>query len=105
MDALMMAALGGKERTYNELLILAKSAGFAGIRKECLACSFWVMEFYNLEESKPTKTAMSPNTKLTKDEKDESVDSRKPLTSIKKGVLDGGPTSFGVNAAANISNV
>ncbi|GJR24731.1 caffeic acid 3-O-methyltransferase-like protein [Tanacetum coccineum] len=47
MDVLMMTQVcGGKERTYDEFLILAKSAGFAGIRKECLVCNFWVMEFY-----------------------------------------------------------
>nr|GEU31487.1 caffeic acid 3-O-methyltransferase-like [Tanacetum cinerariifolium] len=37
IDSFMMALLtGGKERTYDEFLILAKTAGFAGIRKECL---------------------------------------------------------------------
>ena len=39
MDAIMMTQItGGKERTYDELLVLAKGAGFAGIRKECLVC-------------------------------------------------------------------
>nr|GFB49924.1 caffeic acid 3-O-methyltransferase-like [Tanacetum cinerariifolium] len=47
MDALMMTqSPGGKERTEDEFLALAKSGGFKGIRKECFACNFWVMEFY-----------------------------------------------------------
>ncbi|KAL8253377.1 hypothetical protein R6Q59_037070 [Mikania micrantha] len=37
---------GGKERTENEFLTLAKCAGFRGIRKERFVCNFWVMEFY-----------------------------------------------------------
>lgn len=47
MDAIMMTQItGGKERTYDELLALAKGAGFAGIKKECFVCNYWVMEFY-----------------------------------------------------------
>lgn len=47
MDALMMTQNpGGKERTEEEFLALAKGAGFAGIKKECFARVFWVMEFY-----------------------------------------------------------
>ena len=47
MDAIMMTQNpGGKERTEDEFLALAKSGGFKGIRKECFACNFWVMEFY-----------------------------------------------------------
>ncbi|GJV50481.1 caffeic acid 3-O-methyltransferase [Tanacetum coccineum] len=47
MDAIMMTQItGGKERTYDEFLVLAKGAGFAGIRKECFVCNMWVMEFY-----------------------------------------------------------
>lgn len=37
---------GGKERTEDELLALAKSGGFKGIRKECAVLNLWVMEFY-----------------------------------------------------------
>ncbi|KAI7751331.1 hypothetical protein M8C21_002891, partial [Ambrosia artemisiifolia] len=47
LDVLMMTQnSGGKERTEDEFLALAKVAGFAGIRKECFVCNFWVMEFY-----------------------------------------------------------
>nr|XP_043615220.1 caffeic acid 3-O-methyltransferase-like [Erigeron canadensis]XP_043615221.1 caffeic acid 3-O-methyltransferase-like [Erigeron canadensis] len=47
VDAIMMTQNpGGKERTEDEFLALAKGAGFAGIRKECFVCNFWVMEFY-----------------------------------------------------------
>ncbi|KAD4982215.1 hypothetical protein R6Q59_001787 [Mikania micrantha] len=47
VDAVMLANYhGGKERTEDEFLALAKSAGFMGIRKICFACNFWVMEFY-----------------------------------------------------------
>nr|XP_043633163.1 caffeic acid 3-O-methyltransferase-like isoform X2 [Erigeron canadensis] len=46
-DAIMMTQdPGGKERTEDEFLALAKKAGFSGIRKRCLVCNFWVMEFY-----------------------------------------------------------
>lgn len=47
LDVIMMTHLGeGKERTEDELLALAKEAGFAGISKKCFACNLWVMEFY-----------------------------------------------------------
>ncbi|KAI3750844.1 hypothetical protein L2E82_21706 [Cichorium intybus] len=47
MDAIMMTQNpGGKERTEDEFLVLAKNAGFTGIKKECFICSLWVMEFY-----------------------------------------------------------
>ncbi|KAI3743981.1 hypothetical protein L1987_57053 [Smallanthus sonchifolius] len=47
IDAVMMANFhGGKERTEDEFLALAKGAGFMGLRKKCFACNFWVMEFY-----------------------------------------------------------
>nr|XP_043612650.1 caffeic acid 3-O-methyltransferase-like [Erigeron canadensis] len=46
-DAIMMTQdPGGKERTEDEFLSLAKAAGFSGIRKKCLVCSYGVMEFY-----------------------------------------------------------
>ncbi|KAI5659657.1 hypothetical protein M9H77_28450 [Catharanthus roseus] len=37
---------GGKERTENEFLALVAEAGFGGIRKVCVCCDLWVMEFY-----------------------------------------------------------
>ncbi|KAD4982220.1 hypothetical protein R6Q59_001788 [Mikania micrantha] len=47
LDAIMLAIYGrGKERTEDELLALAKSAEFKGLKKICFACNFWVMEFY-----------------------------------------------------------
>ncbi|KAJ0439597.1 putative caffeate O-methyltransferase [Helianthus annuus] len=47
IDAIMMTQdPGGKERTEDEFLALAKCAGFSGIRKECFVYNFWVMEFY-----------------------------------------------------------
>ncbi|KAJ7963407.1 Caffeic acid O-methyltransferase [Quillaja saponaria] len=47
LDLIMMTQhVGGKERTKHEFESLALSAGFKGIRFECFACSFWVMEFY-----------------------------------------------------------
>ncbi|KAI3783706.1 hypothetical protein L1987_42792 [Smallanthus sonchifolius] len=47
LDAVMMTQNpGGKERTEDEFIALAKAAGFMGIRKECFVCNFWVMEFY-----------------------------------------------------------
>lgn len=47
MDLIMMTQNpGGKERTKQEFLDLAKAAGFAGIRFECFVASLWVMEFY-----------------------------------------------------------
>ncbi|XP_076949494.1 cathecol O-methyltransferase 1-like [Bidens hawaiensis] len=46
-DAILMAHYhGGKERTEDEFLALARGAGFTGIRKKCFVCNFWVMEFY-----------------------------------------------------------
>ncbi|KAI3512546.1 hypothetical protein L1887_19862 [Cichorium endivia] len=47
LDVTMLTqAPGGKERTEDEFLALAKAAGFGGMRKKCFVCSFWVMEFY-----------------------------------------------------------
>nr|XP_043613035.1 caffeic acid 3-O-methyltransferase-like [Erigeron canadensis] len=47
VDAIMMTqAPGGKERTEDEFLSFVKEAGFRGIRKRCLVCNLWVMEFY-----------------------------------------------------------
>ncbi|XP_015888915.2 cathecol O-methyltransferase 1 [Ziziphus jujuba] len=47
MDVLMMAQTPkGKERSKQEFLALATTAGFSGIRFECLICNFWVMEFF-----------------------------------------------------------
>lgn len=37
---------GGKERTEQEFQALASEAGFAGIKKVCVSCDLWVMEFY-----------------------------------------------------------
>ncbi|KAI3750843.1 hypothetical protein L2E82_21705 [Cichorium intybus] len=46
-DAIMMTQNpGGKERTEDEFLVLAKNAGFTGIKKECFVCNLWIMEFY-----------------------------------------------------------
>ncbi|XP_027350208.1 caffeic acid 3-O-methyltransferase-like [Abrus precatorius] len=46
-DVLMMTQNpGGKERTEQEFLELATSAGFSGIRYECYVRTFWVMEFF-----------------------------------------------------------
>ncbi|KAI3762214.1 hypothetical protein L1987_52639 [Smallanthus sonchifolius] len=46
-DAILMTHYhGGKERTEEEFLVLAKGAGFAGIKKKCFVCNCWVMEFY-----------------------------------------------------------
>ncbi|XP_071713442.1 caffeic acid 3-O-methyltransferase-like [Rutidosis leptorrhynchoides] len=47
IDAAMMTHNpGGKERTEDEFLTLAKGAGFTGIKKACFASALWVMEFY-----------------------------------------------------------
>ncbi|XP_076954473.1 cathecol O-methyltransferase 1-like [Bidens hawaiensis] len=47
LDAITMTQYsGGKERTEDEFLALAKGAGFMGIRKKCFVCNFWVIEFY-----------------------------------------------------------
>ena len=46
-DVLMMTQNpGGKERTQHEFMALATGAGFSGIRLECFACNYCVMEFY-----------------------------------------------------------
>lgn len=37
---------GGKERSEQEFMELATSAGFQGIRFECFARNYWVMEFF-----------------------------------------------------------
>ncbi|XP_047315678.1 caffeic acid 3-O-methyltransferase-like [Impatiens glandulifera] len=37
---------GGKERTLKQFHDLATKAGFAGIRMECTAFSYWIMEIY-----------------------------------------------------------
>ena len=37
---------GGKERTEQEFLALATEAGFKGIKKECVSCDMWMMEFH-----------------------------------------------------------
>ncbi|RDY05137.1 Caffeic acid 3-O-methyltransferase, partial [Mucuna pruriens] len=37
---------GGKERTRQEFLELAKGSGFSGVRFVCCVCGYWVMEFY-----------------------------------------------------------
>ncbi|XP_076943954.1 cathecol O-methyltransferase 1-like [Bidens hawaiensis] len=47
LDAIMMTQYsGGKERTEDEFLALAKGGGFMGIIKKCFVCNFWVIEFY-----------------------------------------------------------
>ncbi|KAK9706760.1 hypothetical protein RND81_07G150100 [Saponaria officinalis] len=47
LDVYMMTKNpGGKERTLDEFLALAFSAGFAGIDVKCQVGHFWVMEFY-----------------------------------------------------------
>ncbi|XP_071696228.1 cathecol O-methyltransferase 1-like [Rutidosis leptorrhynchoides] len=46
-DAIMMTQdPGGRERTEDEFLALAKEAGFSRITKEAFACNFWVIEFH-----------------------------------------------------------
>ncbi|KAI4346255.1 hypothetical protein L6164_013322 [Bauhinia variegata] len=46
-DVLMMTQNpGGKERTEQEFMELATSAGFNGIRYECFVRNYWVMEFF-----------------------------------------------------------
>ncbi|XP_027908160.1 caffeic acid 3-O-methyltransferase-like [Vigna unguiculata] len=45
-DVLMMTTNpGGKERSEEEFMALAKGAGFTGIRYTCFVCDLWVMEF------------------------------------------------------------
>ncbi|KAI3807802.1 hypothetical protein L1987_23736 [Smallanthus sonchifolius] len=46
LDVNMMTFHGGKERTEDEFLTLAKGAGFIGVTKKCFVGTFWVMEFY-----------------------------------------------------------
>ncbi|KAI3735703.1 hypothetical protein L6452_15211 [Arctium lappa] len=47
IDAIMLTQNpGGKERTEDEFLTLAKGAGFTRIKKECHVCNFWIMELY-----------------------------------------------------------
>ncbi|KAK7354872.1 hypothetical protein VNO80_20424 [Phaseolus coccineus] len=47
MDVLMMTQhQGGKERCEEEFMILARAAGFSGIRYECHVNNLWVMEFF-----------------------------------------------------------
>ena len=46
-DVLMMTTNpGGKERSEEEFMALAKGAGFRGIRYTCSVCDLWVMEFF-----------------------------------------------------------
>lgn len=37
---------GGKERTRQEFIELAKGSGFSGVTFICCVCGYWVMEFY-----------------------------------------------------------
>ena len=47
IDAIVMTHYsGGRERTEDEFLVLAKGAGFNGINKDCQVCNMWVMELY-----------------------------------------------------------
>ncbi|XP_031495260.1 caffeic acid 3-O-methyltransferase-like isoform X2 [Nymphaea colorata] len=46
LDLLMLTVLGGKLRTEKELEVLARAAGFTGIKSICSALDFWVIEFY-----------------------------------------------------------
>ncbi|KAK1411029.1 hypothetical protein QVD17_37573 [Tagetes erecta] len=47
LDVTMMSqTIGGKERTEDQFLSLAKEAGFDGMRKVCFVCNNLVMEFY-----------------------------------------------------------
>ncbi|KAK1577871.1 hypothetical protein Q3G72_025554 [Acer saccharum] len=47
IDVIMMTQNpGGKERTRQEFTSLATGAGFSGIRFDCFACNFCVMELY-----------------------------------------------------------
>ncbi|KAJ1390624.1 Winged helix-like DNA-binding domain superfamily [Sesbania bispinosa] len=46
-DVLMMTTNpGGKERSEEEFMALAKGAGFNGVRYACFVCDVWVMEFF-----------------------------------------------------------
>ena len=47
MDIFMMTQdPGGKERSQQDFLALAKAAGFSGIRYDCFVWNFWIMEFF-----------------------------------------------------------
>ncbi|ESW11028.1 hypothetical protein PHAVU_009G259500 [Phaseolus vulgaris] len=47
IDVLMMTQNpGGKERSEEEFMKLAREAGFSGIRYECHVNIFWIMEFF-----------------------------------------------------------
>ena len=46
LDMFMMTHRGGKERSQQAFLALAKAAGFSGIRYDCFVRNFWVMEFF-----------------------------------------------------------
>ncbi|KAL3517125.1 hypothetical protein ACH5RR_024027 [Cinchona calisaya] len=47
MDLIMMTQNpGGKERSEQEFLALATTAGFRSIRVECFVCNLWIMEFH-----------------------------------------------------------
>ncbi|XP_020203607.1 anthranilate N-methyltransferase [Cajanus cajan] len=46
-DVLMMTTNpGGKERSEEEFMALAKGGGFSGIRYTCSVCDVWIMEFF-----------------------------------------------------------
>ena len=46
-DVLMMTTNpGGKERSEEEFMALAKGAGYSGIRFTCFVSDLWVMEFF-----------------------------------------------------------
>jgi len=46
-DVVMMTTNpGGKERSEEEFMALARGAGFSGIRYTCFVCNSWVMEFF-----------------------------------------------------------
>ncbi|KAK9280665.1 hypothetical protein L1049_014362 [Liquidambar formosana] len=60
IDLVMMAQNpGGKERTRLEFESLAKRAGFRGVRYECYACNYWVMEFYNCDHHQNSEAMAS----------------------------------------------
>ena len=46
LDVMLMAYTGGKKKSKQELMNLATSAGFSGIRFECFVFRVWVMEFF-----------------------------------------------------------
>ncbi|XP_054780943.1 cathecol O-methyltransferase 1-like isoform X2 [Prosopis cineraria] len=47
LDMIMMTQNpGGRERSEEEFMELARSAGFRGVRYECFVRNFWIMEFY-----------------------------------------------------------